>query len=234
MILHTNNEYRFGQIINDRKKLTLSPKFGGTRIEEEDIPTCLGLMKECKPHSTDFELKTWQVMATYNKTNHIITLHVIEQNRSRKIDTKHIPTTANSIVTELHPLKVQKKSQTFASFLMVEQLSGWLTLMGLYISSKDQTGCLVTIRQRNTYLMNDPRRWSRDILTVSVVDEFVIATRIPLVKVYSLKLSDSSDQTLSAKLNGLAEIQYVDHAMKALPTSAGQASTASSGPSKNP
>ena len=176
--------------------------------------------------------KTWQVMATYNKTNHIITLHVIEQNKSRKIDTKHISTAQNAIVTDIHPIKLETKSQAYAALIVVEQLSGWLTVLGLFIpksSNKEQTGHLATLKQKNTYLMNNPKRWAEDILTVSVVDEFLIATRAPFVKVFRMRLNDTLDKTYSDRLNEMYKLQVVEPSPKLQPAQ-GQPITSASIP----
>ena len=226
-MLHTNNEYRFGQIINDRKKLNLNPKFGGTRIPEEDIPTCIGVMKSEKAQAHESIVKTWQVMATYNKTNHIITLHVIEQNMSRKIDTKHICALPKSVVSEIHSVNLNQVSKSFKAFMLVEEISGWFTIMGLFVpeDAKGQTGRLITLRRLNSYLMNNPTKWGEDIFNLKKIDDFLIGTRMPFLKVYRLLLDGPTDEANSVKLKKICEDQQVDPLEKPQASSEGKSSS---------
>ena len=156
--------------------------------DELEVPTCAGLMK-----SSGSRKNTWQVMATYNKTNHIITLHVFELVRLKKIDTKHIVSSPGSIVNELHSLEFKKENSNFAGFWMVEQISGWFTIMGLHLTpsvtqESEQIKTMVTLMHRNTYLMQDPSRWGQDFLTVNKEEDFCVVTRHPFVKVFHLQL----------------------------------------------
>ena len=97
--------------------------------------------------------------------------------------------------------------------MVVEEISGWFTTMGLYIpetATPAQTGFLVNLRRTNTYLLSNPKRWGENMLNFSKVNDFIIATRAPFLKVYRLSLDEETDEALSKKLKKKCQDQYVD------------------------